>query len=240
MNLQPVSTSALTADRREVKAIIKIRHKAELTLADYHDIGKHVTSLSEDKKITGIVSWCERLATLVDYSKASLNKTKRFFTLYPDGISELDEQGYSWDQVSNALPIEDPDKRLSLLQKAKAEGLNGKEIQRMVQQQAKKPPRGGGRPPRKQRRQGLFVDLGRLKSLTLEWSRFRQEVWAGGAASYLKEVGKVPSSSMGGLSELLKDAATNLETLLEECQLTLEEVKGLAKAAATTTRSDKK
>jgi len=85
----------------------------------------------------------------------------------------------------------------------------------------------GGRPPRKQRRQGVFVDLGRLKSLTLEWSRFRDEVWAEGVASYQKEVDKIASSSVEGLRELLEDAATNLEALIKECQLTLKEVRAL-------------
>jgi hypothetical protein len=222
-------TPELDPERTELRRLTRLFEHKPLTLPHYHAIGEQLRRLSEDPAVAIRGShWRAELAQILGQSKSTLNKCLQFRTSYEETeLDEVEGLGAGWAYLTIALGIPNRTRRHQLLRRARAEGWNGRELQRVVQR-LKGSRRGGGRPRRQPRGQGLRADLLELTRLTELWTDFHARVWEPGEEGYAEELGTLTSEAREGLRLELARAAQEVRRLRQQAGEALRRLKDLA------------
>lgn len=218
----------LTAERSELRKIAHLLQQKPIGLADYHAIGEQFRRLSEDEAVAARGSgWRAQAADLLGVSEATLNKCLQFRLTYEEAdLPDLEAIGLGWSRLTVALAIKAPQKRHKLLQKAKKEGWDERQLQREFQRM-RGGHRGGGRPRKAAKSQGCLADGLDLIRLTRLWDGFVSEVWSKQQESYLPELAKMNEATRENLRRLLDQAAEELKAMLRHGKDAQAAVRGL-------------
>jgi hypothetical protein len=222
--------------RTELRRLRRLFEHRPLTLPAYHAIGEQLRRLAEDPAVAVRGSdWRAELAQILGQSKSTLNKCLQFRVSYEeDELAQVEGLGAGWAYLTVALGVPDKKKRHRLLRRARAEGWNGRELQRAVQR-LKGSRRGGGRPRRRPRGHGLRADLLELTRLAELWTDFHARVWEQGQEGYAGELAAMAPAAREGVRLELDRAAQQVRRLRKQAG---EALRGLEDLAGRLERPD--